>query len=93
MARSKWKPPYVNYYLMNSILKNKNRSVIRTMSRSSTILPSFIGLLFEVHTGKTFTKFYIDEKMIGHKLGEFAFTRKVGKIHIKKTKKNKNLRK
>lgn len=93
MTRSIWKAPYVNYYLINSIIKNKNRNIIRTMSRSSTILYSFIGLTFEVYTGKTFTKFFIDEKMVGHKLGEFAYTRKIGKIHEKKVKKGKNLRK
>jgi small subunit ribosomal protein S19 len=59
------------------------------MSRSSIILQSFIGLTFEVYTGKQYTKVYIDEKMVGHKLGEFAFTRKLGKIHEKKVKKEK----
>jgi len=52
-------------------------------------LPSFIGFTFEVHTGKAYTKVYIDEKMVGRKLGEFALTRKIGKIHEKKMKKNK----
>lgn len=84
MARSIWKPQYVDYNLVNNILKNKNRMIIRTMSRSSTILQSYIGLLFEVYTGKSYTKVYIEEKMVGHKLGEFAFTRKLGKIHEKK---------
>jgi small subunit ribosomal protein S19 len=59
------------------------------MSRSSIILQSFIGLTFEIYTGKSYTKVYIDEKMVGHKLGEFAFTRKLGKIHEKKKVKKK----
>jgi small subunit ribosomal protein S19 len=75
-----------------NILNNKNRSIIRTKSRSSTILQSFIGLIFEVYTGKSYTKIYIDEKMVGHKLGEFSFTRKLGKIHEKK-KNRKKIRK
>lgn len=84
MVRSKWKSPFVDYNLLNQILKNKKRNVIKTKSRSSTILPSFIGSLFEVYTGKVYNKIYIDEKMVGHKLGEFAFTRKLGRIHVKK---------
>jgi ribosomal protein S19 len=56
------------------------------MSRSSVILKSFIGLIFQIYTGRNYIKLYIDEKMIGHKLGEFSFTRKLGKIHIKKKK-------
>lgn len=87
MARSQWKPAYVNYNLISDILKNKNKSIIRTTSRSSTILNSFIGFTFEVHTGKSYTTVYIEEKMVGRKLGEFALTRKVGKIHEKKNKK------
>lgn len=89
MSRSQWKPPYVNYDLVSNVLSNQNKSIIRTTSRSSTILPSFIGFTFEVHTGKAYTKVYIDEKMVGRKLGEFALTRKIGKIHEKKMKKNK----
>lgn len=89
MVRSKWKAPFVDYTLVENILANKNRTVIRTMSRSSTILKSFIGLIFEVYTGKTFSKVYIDEKMVGHKLGEFSYTRKLGRIHDKKNKKGK----
>ena len=89
MARSKWKAPFVNYTLLDDIIKNSNRSVIRTKSRSSVILQSFIGLVIEVYTGRTYNKVYIDEKMVGHKLGEFSFTRKMGKVHEKKIKKGK----
>ena len=93
MTRSKWKAPFVHYELLDDIIKNSNRIVIRTKYRSSIILPSFIGLVIEVYTGRVYSKVYVDEKMVGHKLGEFSFTRKVGKIHEKRTKKVKNLRK
>lgn len=89
MARSKWKAPYVHYTLLDKIIKNSNRTVIRTKSRSSTILQSFIGLVVEVYTGRTYNKVYIEEKMVGHKLGEFSFTRKMGRVHEKKFKKIK----
>lgn len=89
MARSKWKAPYVHYTLLDKIISNSNRTVIRTKSRSSTILQSFIGLVVEVYTGRTYNKVYIEEKMVGHKLGEFSFTRKMGRVHEKKFKKVK----
>lgn len=90
MVRSIWKPPYVHYSIIKKILKKKSsRTIIRTMSRSSIILQSFIGLLFQIYTGRSYIKLYIEEKMVGHKLGEFSFTRKVGKIHDKKSKKLK----
>lgn len=84
MVRAKWKAPFVDYNLLNEIIKNKKRNIVKTKSRSTTILPSFIGSLFEVYTGRVYNKIYIDEKMVGHKLGEFAFTRKLGRIHVKK---------
>ena len=71
MVRSKWKAPFVDYQLLDSIIGNKTRSVIRTKSRSSTILQSFIGLVIAVYTGRMYNNVYIDEKMVGHKLGEF----------------------
>lgn len=87
MVRSIWKPNYLDYNLVNTVLNNRSKGIVRTMSRSSTILQSFVGLTFEVYTGKSYTKIYIDEKMVGHKLGEFSFTRKIGKIHEKKNNK------
>lgn len=87
MVRSLWKPSYIEYNLLEDIIKNKTRSVIKTKARSSIILSSFVGLIFEVYTGKVYTKLHIKEKMVGHKLGEFVFTRKIGKIHEKKTNK------
>lgn len=51
------------------------KSVIKTWSRRSTILPEFVGLTIAVHNGKTFIPVYVTENMVGHKLGEFAPTR------------------
>jgi small subunit ribosomal protein S19 len=56
-------------------------------------LRSFIGLVIAVYTGRSFSKVYIEEKMVGHKLGEFSFTRKLGKIHQSKKKNYKNQKK
>ncbi len=93
MVRSKWKAPFVDYQLLDDIIDNKTRAVIKTKSRSSTILQSFIGLVIAVYTGRMYNNVYIDEKMVGHKLGEFSFTRKLGRIHEKKTKKGKSTKK
>ena len=93
MVRSKWKAPFVDYQLLDDIIDNKTRAVIKTKSRASTILQSFIGLVIAVYTGRMYNNVYIDEKMVGHKLGEFSFTRKLGHIHEKKTKKGKSTKK
>lgn len=89
MVRSKWKAPFVDYQLLDDILANKGRGVIQTKSRASTILQSFVGLVFEVYNGRVYNNVYVEEKMVGHKLGEFSFTRKLGRIHEKKNKKGK----
>ncbi len=93
MVRSKWKVPFVDYNLLKNIIKNKKRFVIRTKSRSSIILQSFIGLVIQVYTGRKYVNVYVNEKMVGCKLGEFSFTRKIGKIHQKKEKKIRLLKK
>ncbi len=48
---------------------------IRTWARASTILPDYVGLTFMVHNGRLFTKVYVTEDMVGHRLGEFSPTR------------------
>lgn len=58
---------------INPSKKPKN---FRTWSRSSTILPSFVGSNFQIHNGKTFTKVTVTQDMVGHKFGEFSMTRK-----------------
>ena len=81
MARSSKKLPFVDSYLMNKVKKVKEsgkNEVIKTWSRRSTIYPDFIGHTFAVHNGKEFIPVYVTEDMVGHKLGEFALTRKFG---------------
>ena len=79
MARSLKKGPYVFDRLLKKVqaLNEANKKeVIKTWSRRSTIYPDFIGHTIAVHNGKEFIPVYITEDMVGHKLGEFAQTRK-----------------
>ena len=89
MARSLKKGPYVAQSLLKKIQKlneSNKKEVVKTWSRRSTIFPDFVGHIFPdfvghtiaVHTGKEFIPVYITEDMVGHKLGEFALTRKFG---------------
>lgn len=76
MNRSKWKGPFVDTDLINQVMNNNKKKNFFTKSRNSTIIPLFIGKCFQIYNGKIFHKIIITEKMIGHKLGEFAPTRK-----------------
>ena len=79
MARSLKKGPFIDAHLENKVTKalaEKSKAPIKTWSRRSTILPNFIGLTFQVHQGKEFVNVFVTEDMVGHKLGEFAPTRK-----------------
>ena len=81
MARSLKKGPFVDASLMKKVEKlneTGKKEVIKTWSRRSTIFPEFIGHTFGVHAGKEFIPVYVTEDMVGHKLGEFALTRKFG---------------
>ena len=81
MARSLKKGPFADKHLLDKVEKlNKDnkKEVIKTYSRRSTIFPSFVGHTFAVHNGKDFIPVYVTEEMVGHKLGEFAMTRKFG---------------
>jgi small subunit ribosomal protein S19 len=81
MARSLKKGPYVFDRLLTKVQglnKAGKKEVIKTWSRRSTIYPDFIGHTFAVHNGKEFIPVYVTEDMVGHKLGEFALTRKFG---------------
>ena len=81
MARSLKKGPYVDSKLMKKVQamnENGKKEVIKTWSRRSTIFPDFIGHTFAVHNGKEHIPVYVTEDMVGHKLGEFALTRKNG---------------
>ena len=81
MARSLKKGPFIDESLMKKIVKlneSGKKEVVKTWSRRSTIFPEFIGLTIAVHNGKDFIPVYVTEDMVGHKLGEFALTRKAG---------------
>jgi small subunit ribosomal protein S19 len=78
MSRSSKKGPYVDQKLLKKIskIKPEDNVVIKTWSRNSEISPEMIGYTFGVHNGKNFIEVKIREEMIGHRLGEFALTRK-----------------
>ena len=81
MARSLKKGPFADESLMKKVKalnESGKKEVIKTWSRRSTIFPAFIGHTFAVHNGKEFIPVYVTEDMVGHKLGEFALTRKFG---------------
>src|SRR5436309_13579196 len=78
MSRSAKKGPYVDEKLFKRISKlNENRAkqTIKTWARMCTIIPEFVGHTFEVHNGNKFLKVFVQEDMVGHKLGEFSPTR------------------
>lgn len=78
MPRSLKKGPYVSYKLYDKVVKAKEsakKSVIKTWSRSSMIIPDMVGLTIAVHNGKTHVPVFVTENMVGHKLGEFSPTR------------------
>ncbi len=78
MARSLWKGPFVDGYLMkkaDAVRESGRNTVIKTWSRRSTILPQFVGLNFAVYNGRKFVPVLVTENMVGHKLGEFSPTR------------------
>jgi small subunit ribosomal protein S19 len=78
MVRSLKKGPYIAYQLLNKLIKLNNlgkKELIKTWSRSSTILPIMIGHTMGVYNGRKHMPVYISEQMIGHKLGEFVPTR------------------
>ena len=78
MARSIRKGPYVFHKLLNKIEKaqsTQKKSVIKTWSRSSMVIPDMVGLTIAVHNGKSFVPVFLTENMVGHKLGEFSPTR------------------
>ena len=91
MSKSSWKIPYVDSDLLSQIINNEK--ILKTNSRSSVILPNFVGKTIHIHTGKIYRKILITIDMVGHKLGEFAFTRKIGRIHAPSKRKVKKRRK
>ena len=95
MSRSTKKGPAVDVKLLEKV-ETLNRSgqkaIIKTWSRSSTILPQMVGLTIGVHDGRRHVPIYITENMVGHKLGEFALTR-THRGHSSKVEKTTQIRK
>ena len=91
MSRSIKKGPFIAYHLLKKIEKlnmNGKKEVIKTWSRSSTILPLMVGHTIAVYNGQHHISVYISDQCVGHKLGEFAPTRTF-RSHIKADKKTK----
>lgn len=89
MGRSLKKGPYVDPKLKEKILEmqaQREKKVIKTWSRRSTIIPEMVGLTLAVHNGRKFIPVFVTENMVGHKLGEFSPTRTF-KGHTSKTAK------
>jgi small subunit ribosomal protein S19 len=78
MSRSTKKGPAIDEKLMkkvDAVIRSGQKTVIKTWARSSTILPQMVGMTIGVHDGRRHVPIYINENMVGHKLGEFAPTR------------------
>jgi small subunit ribosomal protein S19 len=76
MSRSSKKGPYVNERLLAKVDRmGARKEPLKTWSRDCTVVPEFIGHTFLVHNGRQFTKVFVTEDMVGHKLGEFSPTR------------------
>jgi small subunit ribosomal protein S19 len=78
MARSVHKGPYVDDHLLKKVSQlneSRERRVVKTWSRRSTIIPEMVGHTIAVHNGQKFVPVFVTENMVGHKLGEFAITR------------------
>jgi len=78
VARSVWKGPFVDGYLLKkaeAVRESGRKEVIRIWSRRSVILPQFVGLTFGVYNGQKFVPVLVTENMVGHKFGEFSPTR------------------
>ncbi|HKC14419.1 MAG TPA: 30S ribosomal protein S19 [Patescibacteria group bacterium] len=78
MSRSAKKGPYIDQRLLRKVLRQKqagDKNPIKTWARACEISPDFVGHTFSVHNGKTFINVFVQEGMVGHKLGEFSPTR------------------
>jgi len=89
MGRSTKKGPYIDAKLLEKVgqlNKTGEKKPIKTWARACTIAPEFVGHTFMVHNGRKFLPVYVSERMVGHKLGEFSFTRTFkghGQAHTK----------
>jgi small subunit ribosomal protein S19 len=78
MSRSSKKGPFLDPKLLKKVMAQKatgDKSPIKTWSRACTVSPDFVGHTFMVHQGKKFVEVFVNESMVGHRLGEFAPTR------------------
>ena len=78
MTRSIKKGPFVDDHLMKKVAAlntTREKKVVKTWSRRSTVIPDMVGHTIAVHNGRKFIPVYVAENMVGHKLGEFAPTR------------------
>lgn len=89
MGRSVKKGPYVEESLLKKVKRmgRETKKPIKTWSRRSMVIPEFVGHTFAIHNGKDFQNVFVSEEMVGHKLGEFAPTRKFTRhgAHSKRT--------
>ena len=91
MARSTWKGPFVDGYLLKKAESSRGsgrNEIIKTWSRRSMIVPDMIGHTIAVHDGRKHVPVFVTDSMVGHKLGEFAPTRTF-KGHIKDDRKSR----
>ena len=89
MSRSSKKGPFIDPKLLAKVTKQKqtgDKTAIKTWSRATQIPPEFVGHTFQVHNGRVFISVFVEESMVGHRLGEFAPTRTF-RSHGKVTKK------
>lgn len=86
MGRSKWKGPYIETALLEQS-NTKQKIEKYKASRNSEVVPKFLGVTFNVHNGKNYSEVTVTNDMIGHKFGEFVFTR--SKFYFKKKKSKK----
>lgn len=87
MSRAKWKGPFICNNTLNKIKNLKTNLATKNYlytSRDSEIVPNFVGITFYVHNGKNYSEVTVNENMVGHKFGEFTFTR--AKFTFKKKK-------
>lgn len=87
MSRSAKKGPYFNFKFLkkiNNILNLKSKKTVKTWSRNTVILPIFVGFTAMIHNGRKHIPVHINQDMVGHKLGEFSFTRNFKGHSVKK---------
>jgi small subunit ribosomal protein S19 len=95
MSRSTKKGPAIDAKLMKkveAVSRSSQKTVIKTWSRASTVVPLMVGLTIGVHNGRRHVPIFITENMVGHKLGEFAATRTF-RGHVSKSEKTTRVKK